>query len=127
VEALQRLQRHYRLVIVSNIDDDLFAATQRLLGIDFDQVITAQQVGSYKPSPLNFQTALARLDVPAGQILHVAQSRYHDILPANALGFATVWVNRASLLPGTGLSLPVEATPDLTVPDMRSLVAQMGL
>jgi 2-haloacid dehalogenase len=127
VEALQRLQRRYKLVILSNIDDDLFAETQRLLGIDFDQVITAQQVGSYKPSPLNFQTALARLDAPVSQILHVAQSPYHDIVPARALGFATVWVNRASLLPGAGLSLPVEATPDLEVPDMQTLVARMGL
>ena len=127
VESLQRLQRRYKLVILSNIDDDLFAATQRQLGVEFDEVITAQQVGSYKPAPAHFETAIARLGVPVSQILHVAQSRYHDHVPAKALGFATVWVNRPSLLPGVGLTMPAEASPDLETPDLRTLVEQMGL
>lgn len=126
-DALRRLQRRYKLVILSNIDDDLFAASQRQLGVTFDAVITAQQVGSYKPNPRHFEAALARLDVPKDQILHVAQSLYHDHVPAQAQGFTSVWVNRASLLPGTGLALPVDVRPDLEVPDMRTLVQQMGL
>jgi 2-haloacid dehalogenase len=127
VEALIRLQKRYKLVILSNIDDDLFAGTQRHLGILFDAVITAQQVGSYKPAVANFQTAVVRLGVPVGQILHVAQSLYHDHAPAQALGFTSVWVNRPSRLPGTGVSLPVEVSPDLEVPDLITLVKQMGL
>jgi 2-haloacid dehalogenase len=127
VAALRRLKNHYKLVIVSNIDDELFAETNKLLAVEFDAIITAQQVGSYKPAHRNFQVALQRLGVPVGQVLHVAQSLYHDHVPAKELGFTTVWVNRKSLLPGTGLSQPVAITPDLEVPDMRSLVQLMGL
>lgn len=126
-DALRRMQQRYKLVILSNIDDDLFAASQRLLGVQFDEVITAQQVGSYKPNPNHFTAAQARLGVPKEQILHVAQSLYHDHLPAQGLGFTTVRVNRPSLLPGTGLALPVEVMPDWEVPDMRALAQQMGL
>jgi 2-haloacid dehalogenase len=60
-------------------------------------------------------------------VLHVAQGLYHDHVPAKALGLTTVWVNRPSRLPGTGLALPVQVTPDLEVPDVRSLVELMGL
>lgn len=126
-EALRRLQRRYQLAILSNIDDDLFAASEKRLGVTFDAVITAQQVGSYKPNPRHFEAALARLAVPKEQILHVAQSLFHDHVPAQAQGFTSVWVNRASLLPGTGLSLPVDVMPDLEVPDMRTLVERMRL
>src|SRR5579871_3127786 len=105
VQALRRLHRRYKLVILSNIDDDLFAETQRLLGIPFDAVITARQVGSYKPAHGHFHAALERLGAPCEAILHVAQSLYHDHVPAQELGFASVWVNRPSRLAGTGLSL----------------------
>jgi len=127
VAALQRLQSRYKLVIISNIDDAMFAESNQRLQVKFTDVITAQQVGSYKPSHNNFHVALKRLGVAQSQVLHVAQSLYHDHVPAKALGFTTVWVNRKSILPGTGLSLPVAATPDLEVPDMQSLVAAMGL
>ena len=126
VEALQRLEERYRLVILSNIDDALFAATRERLGIDFAEVITAEQVGSYKPNPAHFHTVLERLEVRAEQVLHVAQSLYHDHVPAKALGMSTVWVNRSSRLAGTGLAPPVEAEPDLTVPDLASLARAMG-
>src|SRR5205814_2085751 len=86
----------------------------------FDEIITAQQVGAYKPSHAVFETALRRLNVPKEQVLHVAQSLYHDHVPAKQLGFSTVWVNRASRLPGTGLSMAAEAAPDLEVPDLIS-------
>jgi 2-haloacid dehalogenase len=127
VAALRRLQARYGPVVVSNIDDALFAATQRALGVTFDAVITAEQVRSYKPAPAHFHAALARLGVPVGQVLHVAQSLYHDHVPAKALGFRTVWVNRPSRLPGTGLALPAEARPDVEVGDLESLAWLAGL
>lgn len=127
VAALTRLQARYKLVILSNIDDAMFAATNPLLQVAFDAVITAQQVGSYKPALQNFQFALNRLGVLPQHVLHVAQSLYHDHVPAKTLGLTTVWVNRQSRIPGTGLTLPAQARPDLAVPDLRSLVDMMGL
>ncbi len=127
VAALKRLQTRYKLVIISNIDDAMFAESNKRLQVTFDAIITAQQVGSYKPAHHNFHTALQRLGVAQSQVLHVAQSFYHDHVPAQELGLTTVWVNRQSILPGIGLSLPVAVTPDLEVPDMQSLVAAMGL
>ena len=127
VVALTRLQTRYKLVIISNIDDAMFAATNALLHVAFDDIITAQQVGSYKPSQQNFHFALARLGVSPQHALHVAQSLYHDHMPAKALGLTTVWVHRKSRLPGTGLTLPSQVSPDLEVPDLRSLVDMMGL
>jgi 2-haloacid dehalogenase len=124
-EALKILKTRYKLVILSNIDDAMFAQSNRHLEVEFDEIITAQQVGSYKPSRRNFQVALERLGVPRTQILHVAQSLFHDHVPAKELGFTTLWVNRPSILPGTGVSLPVEVTPDLEVADMQSLVRRM--
>ena len=127
VAGLTRLQTRYRLVIISNIDDAMFAETNVLLQVTFDDIITAQQVGSYKPALQNFHFTLARLGVPPQQVLHVAQGLYHDHVPAKALGLTTVWVNRTSRLPGIGLALPVHVSPDLEVPDLRGLVEMMGL
>lgn len=123
VDALSVLKARYKLVIVSNIDDDLFARTATLLRVPFDEVITARQVGSYKPGRAHFDAVLGRTGASVTRVLHVAQSLYHDHVPAKRMGFATVWVNRPSLLPRTGLSLPAEVTPDLEVPDMASLAA----
>ncbi|MBX3002199.1 MAG: haloacid dehalogenase type II [Caldilineaceae bacterium] len=124
-EALAALKTRHKLVILSNIDDAMFARSNRHLGVEFDEIITAQQVGSYKPSRRNFQVALERLGAQRTQILHVAQSLFHDHVPAKELGFTTVWVNRPSILPGTGVSLPVDVTPDFEVADMASLVREM--
>ena len=121
VEALQRLKRHYRLVVLSNIDEDLFVLTAPRLKVTFDEVITAERVQSYKPSPKNFQFALERLGVPAARVLHVAQSLYHDHVPAQKLGLATVWVNRASRLPRTGLAPSAQVQPNVEVPDLKTL------
>lgn len=126
VEALAALGRHYRLVILSNIDDALFAASARHLKADFADVITAQQVGSYKPNPNNFRYALEKLGVPAGEILHVAQSLFHDIVPAKEVGLATVWVNRRHDRPGSGATPPAEALPDLEVPSLATLADLAG-
>lgn len=119
--ALAILKEHFALVVISNIDDDLFAASARKLGDPFTDVITAQQVGSYKPNRQNFRFAMEKIGVPQGEILHVAQSLFHDIAPAKELGFTTVWVNRRHDRPGDGATPPATATPDLEVPDMQTL------
>jgi 2-haloacid dehalogenase len=127
IDSLARLAKRYRLVVVSNVDDDLFAATARRLGTPFHDVVTAQQVGRYKPSLENFRFALRKLGAEPGSVCHVAQSLYHDHVPAKVLGLATVWVHRRSLRPGVGLAPPVRVTPDLEVPDLATLVDAMGL
>jgi 2-haloacid dehalogenase len=121
VEGLQRLAGRYKLAILSNIDDELFAESAPLLGTEFAAVITAQQVGSYKPNPRNFQVAIERLGLPREQILHVAQSLFHDIAPAKEAGLATVWVNRRHDRPGFGATPRSAARPDLEVPDLATL------
>lgn len=121
IAALRVLGARHRLAVVSNVDDDLFAGSQRLLGVGFDEVVTAQQVGGYKPDARNFELALERLGEPVDAVLHVAQSLFHDIAPANRLGLATVHVNRVSPHGGSGATMPVRARPDLEVPDLAAL------
>jgi 2-haloacid dehalogenase len=123
VPSLRRLKTKYQLAIISNIDDDLFATTRPKLGVTFDQVITAEQAGAYKPSLKPFRLAIQRLGLDPKQILHVGQSLYHDTVPAQSLGMGTVWVNRRSRRPGVGAVKKVEATPDLQVPDLQTLAA----
>jgi len=128
VVALRELQKRYKLVVISNIDSDLFAETQKHLGIQFDGVITAEQARSYKPSTNNFQMALRTLALSPDRLLHAAQSIYHDVVPARSLGIATVWVNRKSARPGIGAvrasaAPAAEKRPDLEVPDLASLVS----
>jgi 2-haloacid dehalogenase len=125
--ALQALHTKYRLAIVSNIDDDLFAHSGQRLQVQFDWVITAQQVRSYKPSLNNFRSAFARIGVPQQRILHVAQSLFHDIAPANLLGLSSVWVNRRKDKTGSGATPTAQACPDMEVPDLQTLAATMGL
>ena len=97
-EALERLQTRFALVTITNCDDDLFAASQKRLGVTFDAVITAQQVGRYKPDTAGFLLAHERIErelgVPKERILHVAQSLFHDHVPAKSLGMQTVWIDR---------------------------------
>jgi len=121
VEALRKLKSRFRLVILSNVDDDLFASTQPQLGVEFNDIITAQQAQAYKPSLKMFELALSRVGAPAHRILHVGQSIYHDVIPAQALGLATVWVNRPSARPGVGAVKSADAKPDLTVTALREL------
>jgi len=98
--ALERLRAGHRLGILSNVDDDLIALTRRHFTVDFDLVITAQQVRSYKPGHAHFTTARERIG--NARWLHAAQSNYHDVVPANALGIPSAWVNRKNedSLPG---------------------------
>jgi 2-haloacid dehalogenase len=121
VAALSDLKPHYKLVIISNIDDALFALTAPKLGVKFDDVITAQQGGCYKPCLEIFRLAQKQCGVDPSKWLHVGQSIYHDVLPAKSLGFSTVWVNRASPRSGIGAVKPATGKPDLEVPDMRTL------
>jgi len=122
-DALRRLKSRFRLGVITNCDDDLFAASNARLGIEFDWVITAQSVGSYKPDPRNFEAAFERMDVPRERILHVAQSLFHDHVTAKALGLATVWIDRRPARPGFGATPPATVTPDATFPDLASLAA----
>lgn len=121
VDSLRRLQRRFKLGVISNVDDDLFAGTAAKLEVKFDYFISAQQVRSYKPSTANFMAALNKIGQPPQKILHVAQSLYHDIAPANSLGFDTVWVNRRSNQPGSGATPAASAKPTLEVPGLRVL------
>lgn len=119
-EALQRLGGRFRLGVITNCDDDLFAASNRRLAANFDWVVTAQQVGSYKPNLRNFEVALARIDVPRERILHVAQSLFHDHVPGRSMGLATAWIDRRRDQPGFGATPPADAVPDVAAPDMRT-------
>jgi 2-haloacid dehalogenase len=122
-DALASLHRRFRLGVITNCDDDLFAASERQLGVTFDYVVTAQQAKRYKPNPRGFELMFERVGLPVGRILHVAQSLYHDHVPAKRLGLSTVWVDRRGDRPGFGATPPAEATPDLTVPDMATLAS----
>lgn len=100
-EALRYLKQRYKLVILSNVNREGFAASNRKLGVDFDAVYTAQDIGTYKPNPANFEFLLKHLRDEFGlrpeDILHTAQSLYHDHLPAQQLGLATAWIDRQGL------------------------------
>jgi 2-haloacid dehalogenase len=117
VAALQALKRKYRLGIISNTDDDLFAETAKHLSVAFDWVITAEQARAYKPARAIFEMALSKIGVPAGRVIHAAQSVYHDVIPAKQMGMATVLVSRR----GPGATRRASARADLEVPDLKTL------
>ncbi len=121
VDALRELKARFRLAILSNVDNDLFALTRPKLQVEFDEIITAQQAQAYKPSLKLFELALSRIHAPAHRVLHVGQSIYHDVIPAQALGLATVWVNRPSARSGVGAVKAARAKPDLTVSSLAEL------
>ncbi len=118
-DALDRLAAAgRRLGILSNVDDDLIAATRRHFRVGFDFVITAQQVRSYKPAPAHFTAARERIG--DARWLHAAQSNFHDVVPCNALGIETAWINRKgeTALPG--------GTPAHEFRDLAGLAAAIG-
>jgi 2-haloacid dehalogenase len=124
--SLKILRRRFRLGVLTNCDDALFAASNRRLGVDFDWVLTAQQLGAYKPNPHNFEALRERLHrdgIAAARILHVAQSLYHDHVPAKHLGFHTVWIDRRHDKPGGGATPPADVHPDATFPSMAAFAA----
>jgi len=121
ITALAKLQSKLQLGIISNIDDDLFAATAQRLQTNFDFVVTAAQARAYKPSLKNFELAETRIGASGSEWLHAAQSIYHDIVPAKALGIATAWVNRPSARPNVGAVRQASASPDLEVRSLAEL------
>ncbi len=125
VEALAYLRGHGLLMVLSNVDRASFAVSARRLGNPFHAVVTAQDVGSYKPAPAHFEHATALLaehGIAPGDVLHVAQSLYHDIEPGKDAGFATCWIDRRAGRSG-GATPPSDATPDMTFTDLAGLAA----
>jgi 2-haloalkanoic acid dehalogenase type II len=125
--ALAYLKRHYKLVILSNVDNASFRHSNAKLGVDFDLIVTAEDVGSYKPNRRNFHIMLDRLaemGVAKGALLHVAQSLFHDHGPARQLGLATCWINRRHDKPGWGATPPPPepVTPDWEFPTLAAFV-----
>ncbi len=130
VEALRSLKKHYKLAILSNVDRASFARSNARLGVDFDLVITAQDVGTYKPSLQNFRAlvySLADLGIPKDRLLHVAQSLYHDHVPAKRLDLMTVWIDRRHHQPGSGatLSPAIPVAPDAQFLSLAAFAASV--
>jgi 2-haloacid dehalogenase len=121
VAALKRLKRKFKLGIISNTDDDLFAETAKTLEVPFDFVVTAQQVGRYKPSHRNFDRAIEVSGLPKEKIVHCAQSVFHDIVPAKQLKMANVWVDRRAGKKGSGATKSSNESPDLRVTSLKEL------
>jgi len=108
-QALAYLKQHYQLVILSNIDRTSFAASNEKLGVEFDAIYTAEDVGSYKPDPRNFEYLLEHLKqrgIDTADILHTAQSLHHDHVQATAFGLATNWIDRRQDIEGYGATVP---------------------
>jgi putative hydrolase of the HAD superfamily len=111
-EALRYLKQHYRLVILSNVDNESFSFSNKKLGVDFDAVYTAEDIGSYKPARANFDYMLAKLGRGLGgnpigvkDILHTAESMFHDHKPANEIGLASCWIYRRHEDEGFGATM----------------------
>lgn len=124
VESLKKLKTKYKLGIISNTDDDLFAQTNKRLEVEFDYIITAAQAGAYKPDHKMFNFAFDKIGLPREKVLHIAQSLFHDHLPAKELGLTTVWINRSKMIPGR---ISSAVRPDAEFPDLASLVKAVGL
>ena len=123
-ERLARIERDHRLVVVSNVDRASFERSHARLGVRLDAVVTAEEVGAYKPDPRMFERAfevVAALGVARSEILHVAESLFHDHVPAGALGLATVWVRRRR--GGASRAPEVDVEPDLVVESLAELAA----
>jgi 2-haloacid dehalogenase len=127
-DALAALGRRFKLIILSNVDRASFAGSNARLGVEFTSIITAQDVGSYKPSPRNFEALAgeaARLGIRPGGLLHVAQSLFHDHVPAQRAGLPTVWIHRRHDRGGWGATPrpPAPVTPNWEFPSMAAFAA----
>jgi putative hydrolase of the HAD superfamily len=125
--ALHYLKRHYKLAILSNVDQESFAASNRKLQVAFDAVYTAEDIGSYKPSDRNFDYMLAKLQtlgIERREILHTAESLFHDHAPANRHGLASCWIHRRHAQTGFGATIAPAETPhyDFRFDSMADLV-----
>ena len=124
--ALAYLKEHYKLVILSNVDRASFARSNEKLGVAFDAVFTAEEIGTYKPDLRNFHYLLEKLGamgVAKGDILHTAQSLYHDHGPAKELGLASCWIDRHGTAGESSATPAPEATPDFRFHTMEALAA----
>jgi 2-haloacid dehalogenase len=127
VESLQILKKKFRLAIISNIDNALFALSEQHLDVDFDWIITSEQAKCYKPSLRIFKFAIEKIGVSPENMLHISNSMYHDIVPARALDLSTVWLNERPYMSGFGATPPVNGSPDFEAPDLQTLVTVMGV
>ncbi|HEU0002583.1 MAG TPA: haloacid dehalogenase type II [Ktedonobacteraceae bacterium] len=115
-EAILELQKFLKVVLITNTDNAIIAETERTIGVKFDEIITAEQVGAYKPSHKGFLLARERLGLPVSDIWHAGFGFKYDIVPATELGYTTVWINRQ------GETHPVDVKETFLVGDMRTLV-----
>jgi 2-haloalkanoic acid dehalogenase type II len=127
-ESLAYLKQHYRLVILSNVDRKSFAASNEKLSVTFDAICTAEDVGSYKPDRRNFEfmlrTVKEKFGASPSDILHTAQSLFHDHQVARAMGLATNWIDRRAGKAGGGATKPIEGiTTDFRFTSMAAFVA----
>jgi 2-haloacid dehalogenase len=114
-QAILDLQRYTKVILITNSDDDIIAETERTIGVKFDDIITAQQAGAYKPSHKGFLLARERLGLPVSDIWHAGFGFKYDIVPATQLGYTTVWINRQ------GEARPADVRETFMVGDMRTL------
>ena len=134
-DALRRLKTRYKLVILSNVNRDGIAASNRKLGVQFDAIYTAQDIGSYKPNPRNFEYLLEHLksdlDLNPDQVLHTAQSLHHDHVQAKAFGLSNSWIDRQGLNESEdcGATARVEERPefDFIFPTLVAMADAAGL
>jgi len=132
VAALHGLKRKLRLIILSNTDHKSFTETQKTLRVPFDAIILAEDVGAYKPDHRMFERAIATvvgMGIRKDELVHVAQSLYHDHVPAKSMGLTTVWVDRYRDQRGTGATVPPDrpVQPDYVVTSLRELAALFGV
>ncbi len=126
VESLRYFERHYRLAILSNVDNASLRETLKLLQVSFALTVSAEDAKTYKPSLALFNKAIEMLDdmgVSKNEILHIGQSKHHDVNPGRELGLTTVWVDRRHGQQGSGATLATAADPHLTVTSLAELVA----
>jgi len=115
-DALRYLKQHYKLVILSNVDNESFSFSNETLQVEFDAIITAEDVGSYKPSPRNFEYLLEKLGergIRQDKILHTAESLFHDHKPANQFGLASCWIYRRHAKEGFGATMDPGSQPKI--------------
>jgi 2-haloacid dehalogenase len=127
--VLRALGARYRLAVLSNVDEDLFEGVRGKLGVEFEEVVTAEMCRSYKPDPRHFRVALALLGLKPGEVLHVAESVAHDVVPARAMGIPCVWVNRRGAR-GPGASGELSdgsVVPDVEVRDLHGVTRLLGM
>ena len=113
-EALAYLKQHFALIILSNVDRESFSRSNERLGVEFDQILTAEEIGSYKPSLRNFEYLIDRAGqagIAKDQLLHVAQSLFHDHVPANTTRLRSAWIDRRHGKEGGGATVVPDPMP----------------